>query len=634
MTKKSGVSLGPGTQTSPMAFGEVVSFAVLIGTMGTLLGGYTYGLGNHIEQLPMVFRLLDDTYVTRDFFVNASTGFGVRFYYSRLLALLASFWELDAVYFVLTWLSHTLVSLVTYLVARDLFRPCKLAPMVASTLVMGVQSINLGGATFLHISYLIPQFLALPLALLSLWAGISRRPLICVAMAAFSSMIHPLVGLETGAIGLATAGLSIMPALNSDDEQSRRKTLMQIGKVAAGVIVLGLFSWLVWVKPQDLHLDSTQFIKIVAYFRHPHHYVPSSFPVRDYAALLAFLLAASISWNWWHGNPSTDKALARRILIPVVVVLGLCVGGFLFVEVFPSRLWTTAQTFRLLFIVKWLGLMMFGQTIARMLRQNGHSNSSCVGWLLLIGSGSLQPFFMLFGHIVELLRKRLRLVLPRGGIHLGLGLALMMVTTWLAKSGSTRESFTLLLFTAISFWFLLLPRRWYRSFIPVLSLCIVVLTLAVNRHYQIPFLSRYLDSLQPTVELSDVRGPDVEIADYARENTPEDAVFLTPPSFGRFRLVAQRAIVVDFKAFPFQDWAMVEWEERLLDCYGKVDSTGSRARQEMDELYRNITKERIVSVAGKYGVSYAVLYKDTPSQFPVMFENDTYRIAMIRAAGE
>ena len=407
-----------------------------------------------------------------------------------------------------------------------------------------------------------------------------------------------------------------------------------MSKVVSVSIVFAVFAIFVWIIPQNTSIDSTQFINIVAYFRHPHHYIPSTFGVKTYIVTIFFLLAFAISWKWWYDNPSTDKTLPLRILIPIIIVLSLCVGGYLFVEVFPSRLWTSAQTFRLLFIVKWFGLIVLAGTIARFLKRSDAFDQSYVGWLLLIGSGGSQPLLMFFGHTVELLRERLKSILSPRGVHLGLGIALLMAGVVVAKYGSPRESIALLLFVVISFWFLLLAKRWYRSLIPCILLSIVIVMFAVNRHYQIRFLSHYLDKLAPIVTLSDIKGPDVEIADYARENIREDAVFLAPPLFGRFRLVARRAIVVDFKSFPFQDWAMAEWKERMLDCYGKVENTGFATATEMDEQYKNISNERILSVARKYGVLYAVLYKNTLSEFPVIFENDSYKIVKIAVEGE
>lgn len=58
-------------------------------------------------------------------------------------------------------------------------------------------------------------------------------------------------------------------------------------------------------------------------------------------------------------------------------------------------------------------------------------------------------------------------------------------------------------------------------------------------------------------------GPEGEMTEWVRQRTPVDAVFLIPPSLSGFRYRAQRAVFVDFKAFPFQDAAMIEWYRRL-----------------------------------------------------------------------
>ncbi len=59
--------------------------------------------------------------------------------------------------------------------------------------------------------------------------------------------------------------------------------------------------------------------------------------------------------------------------------------------------------------------------------------------------------------------------------------------------------------------------------------------------------------------------PEGSIAAWARTKTPRDALFAVPPSWSGFRSQAQRALVVDFKAFPFQDAQMFVWFERLYD---------------------------------------------------------------------
>ena len=633
--EKNRVSIKLDSEANSMQIKEVILFAVLIGTLATLLSGYQYGFGDQTEQRPQIFRQLDSSYLTQDFFVNATAGFGPRFYYSKFLAMLGSYCPMPILYLLLTLISNILIVFTTFLVARNLFHGSNLTAMMACILVMTVHSLQIGPGGQLYLTSLKPASLASPFAYLSLWAGIKRRPIICGVLSAFASIIHPTVGLEIGAIGLATAGLSVLLRLDNDNEHSPQRTFIEMGKVVAGVIVLGVFATFAWVIPyysQATSSDPMVVINIYGYFRGAHTTVPSSFGIRPYIALLCFLLAFAVSWKWWHDDASTDKTLARRILIPIIIVLLMFIGGYLFVEVFPSRLWVIAQIFRLTQIVLWLGLIVLAGTIARFLKRNDAFEKSYSGWLLLISSLG-HPLFMFLGHIVEILRERLKSLLPPRGIHLVLGIA-MIASIGLIGLGSTHEAFTLLLFVAISFCFLLLPRRWYRSFIPVLSLCVVILIFAVNRYYKTPFLSRYLDKLQPTITLSDVKDYEYTgVADYARENIREDAIFLTPALYGGdFRIRARRAIVVDFKAPPPR--ALVEWRKRLLDCYGEVESRGFQAAREMNKLYKDITTERILSVAKKYGASHALLYQDTPSEFPVLFENELYKIVKIPAEGK
>ena len=66
----------------------------------------------------------------------------------------------------------------------------------------------------------------------------------------------------------------------------------------------------------------------------------------------------------------------------------------------------------------------------------------------------------------------------------------------------------------------------------------------------------------PTIETS--------LAQWVEAKTPENSLFLIPPDFQKFRLVAKHPIVVDWKAFPFQKSAILEWGERICDIANQV----------------------------------------------------------------
>ena len=99
---------------------QIVLFSILVGTISSLWS-YTFGTGNHIEQLPIVMRAMDSAFLSNDFFTNASTMFGPRLYFARLIAGLAGLAPLHTIYLGLTILSNILIALVTAFFARDQF---------------------------------------------------------------------------------------------------------------------------------------------------------------------------------------------------------------------------------------------------------------------------------------------------------------------------------------------------------------------------------------------------------------------------------------------------------------------------------------------------------------------------------
>ena len=46
--------------------------------------------------------------------------------------------------------------------------------------------------------------------------------------------------------------------------------------------------------------------------------------------------------------------------------------------------------------------------------------------------------------------------------------------------------------------------------------------------------------------------------------------------------------------------------------------------------YEIITDDRLLSIAKKYKASYAILYKKTPSIFPVLFSDVNYKLIKIQ----
>ncbi len=60
----------------------------------------------------------------------------------------------------------------------------------------------------------------------------------------------------------------------------------------------------------------------------------------------------------------------------------------------------------------------------------------------------------------------------------------------------------------------------------------------------------------------------VEIAEHAKNATPIDALFITPPNFEPFRYYSQRSNFIDFKALHYEYIYFKNWYERINSVYG------------------------------------------------------------------
>lgn len=104
---------------------------------------------------------------------------------------------------------------------------------------------------------------------------------------------------------------------------------------------------------------------------------------------------------------------------------------------------------------------------------------------------------------------------------------------------------------------------------------------------------------------------DTEIAElesWVQAQTPVDAVFAVPPSWSGFRSRAQRAAVVTFKNFPFEDAAIHEWYQRLTDIAPlEMPERGSPQLQAgLDGAFETLSSNQFRTLGQRYGFKYVI----------------------------
>lgn len=571
-------------------------------------------------------RAGNPAYLTNDFFTNASQDYGPRTFFADSVAFFARLAPLSTVYLLLTIIANIAIAAITALAARDLFKGSDLAGLLSAVAVMTLKTFWLGYSNIIYDYFLEPAHLAMPFVLVAIWAGLRRKPILMAIMVGIAALVHPLMGLETGAIML---GVMLVPAIwdawRTHGAASNEQKSFWL-RISTGIVIyvaVALFVLLPYIHTEQI--SDSQFIQIIAFYRHPHHYVPSTFGLWQYLQAIVFLIPAGIAWYF------TCKGIAgfRNLIIPlcvlVLMVALLCLGGYLFVEVFPSRLWTTAQTFRLLFIIKWLGLIGIAGFIGYQIQER--KPRDIFPYVLLISLISQLTLFLSF--FVELLRNGFRRYSTKSYPYLAELIVIMLMVPLLKLFPSDTRIYILFpLFAVMAFLLLYSRRLWLPILLNSLLALMVVVILLDGQEFLPAKLMTWFD--QPVITLNQLTGDDILVANYAKAHSPADAIFLTPPTMGEFRYTADRAIVVDFFAFPFQDSAMIQWEQRLFDCYGKPANAGFESEMELKNNYISITRADLLRLQATYGITYAVLYRQTVTDFPILYKNATYKIIQIK----
>lgn len=584
---------------------------ILFGIIATVISYYGYGLSDQVEQLPQVLRHMDPGYLSDDFFVNSTFNTPARGYYSKIIAFISgSEAHLPYVAFSLVLLSNIAVSLVTYRLSRQLHNDSDMAGVYAAATVMIARTFGFGFNSAIYFRYLVPFTLAFPLTAGATLAFLNRRAVWGTILCMMAIAVHPLSGIELGALLLSVFIFS---------SAYRREPLRAFVPIApACLAALILFFLTLYGNPfASNFLSTSRFIYILAYFRHPHHYLLRAFQLQDVLYACLFLLSLLMAYAY------TQRHQRNNVFVTILLVSlpALSVCGYVFVELLPSRLATTAQMFRLLFYFKWLGLIVIAGNLAA-------SNLGRLSKPLGL-AGLVHPFSAAWTVVFCRMAPHIKNRKLEGAILAG-GIAILFSFAGVPAITLTR----CLLILSVVVLPLLSKRILYRRIVPVVILFLGGL-LVTAPHFYYSYKLLYYARLKVEkfrdyfILMPDFDQNGADIARFAKQYTPKDAIFLTPPGWGQFRLLAKRAIVVDFKAFPFTDAGMTEWYMRINNCYGMTASKGFEALKEMDNAYIAIDDKKINSLKEKYNISIAVLYAKTPTQLKIIYQNSEYKLVKI-----
>jgi hypothetical protein len=584
--------------------------------------GYRFGFGNQTEQFPIVLRYLDPAYLSRDFFVETGSAFGPRFYYAKAIALLSQVASLPAVIFALVLGVNAGIAFVSYRAAREVLREGKLAGWIAAALSLSVSSFQLGAVTDIRFMDFQPGSMAIPWALASLWMALTGKPVKAGVFASIASVWHPLYGVETGALALVASAAHAV--LSLEGERTFAALLRALRGTITGGAVLGISVVALWAVPtlgeQHEKLTTAEVILILARFRAPHHYVPSTFPVKEYLGFAAFTAAAGLAFHAFWSETGRRRRDLSFLAAPALVLVA-CAAGYFFVEVWPTGVAATAQPFRMMYAYKWLGFLLLARLFAGYI-ENGDAGARVLGFTALLATGTAHPTVILVTAAAGWVRALVAARFPAVPRFLLPAVASLASLVLMVRSGMLRETLMVGTATALVALLTFAPKRGPARVVGAALACSVALVALWNRS------ARFTQekALSPVFTADDDRSDEADAERWVRAHVRSDALFVTPPGLGSFRLIAYRAVVVDFKSVPFGAAPMRQWYDRINWLYGPVPGGGFAALDRMDRNYAAITDELLAEAARRYGASHALLYATTPTPRAPLYTNGTFKV--------
>jgi hypothetical protein len=600
----------------------IIALLALIST----IFNYQFGYFDHQEHLPLLFRLKSDDYLILDHFLNSnSAGYDPRLYSSSLIILLTKFIPLPFVFFMLCLGCNWIIGWASYKIGKLCFSGSNSAGLLATIFVLSVRTVELGSTAEVHYDYFTPNALGFALSLLALSQILVQRWMLAGFILGLASLIHPLVGPETGLLYFGISFLLLIP-------KHRFKIKAYLPLFAGGLLFMSIacIHLLPYFLADGDKLDDKTFFEIYAYFRAPHHVIPSKFLIHDEPKLGIYLFSLGIALFsiWWVIQPKLRR-LQYFFLLLWAALLGLVVIGYIFVEIYPIRLVVTAQTFRLLYLFKWSVLFLLAGTIAD-LWTKGTARQKFYALAMLFCSMSFWPLLQIFILLALTSSAHRHLKTAQWLIFFEIAILIYLSYCGLAESWFSLEKradaylwATFLILIPLSHQ---LPKAkvWQPYLLASTALGLI---LYWSQHPRTEDMPIWQKAISRQYSLNDMQGPLAEVARKAKALTPKDALLITAPSSSEVRYLAERAIVVDFKTFPFKGQAMKDWRQRLLDVYGWTEKKGFDAVQwAYMPHYRVIKTEKLLEIQQKYGATHAILYKETETDFPVLFENEAYKL--------
>jgi len=189
--------------------------------------------------------------------------------------------------------------------------------------------------------------------------------------------------------------------------------------------------------------------------------------------------------------------------------------------------------------------------------------------------------------------------------------------------------------------FLLLLAYWLRNYVTRLRDVRPLVIVFVGVYAYALALAYHFALWRPGVYIYPPDNAFNQVQRWAKDNTPKNAIFITPPHMFwlydvEWRVLSERSSVSTISELleaAFDPGYIPYWKERFADVApGALEKFNRNFYVNLAltaDAYRSLTTEDLVRIGKKYDATYAVTIKPTKYKLPVAYENDQYHVYIL-----
>ena len=535
---------------------SLYTFAIIGSLMAT---GYIFPIGGNFPEVPPIQFMLNPELYKNDYYVQEMVKFNPRYYYYYIIYLLANLGtSIPLAHFIYQFLAFGSFILACYAII-NIYTNSKL-PAAAMAFLCIAASFTDVGNTLIFSTKSVPSTFAMGFAIWGIYFSLRQKWLIGYLFFGLGCLLQFLVGL--------LPGLMMVPVLVIESVRQRNfKTLILAIALLAAMASIVYVPMLLTGTTSTHTIDNAEFVYIHAKVRNPHHILPSNWDFANWFNFICFIMGGLLCIKNAELLRKEDKVNFSVIVGTSIFALFL---NYLLVEVYPLAFIAKLQLARTVPFAQLIIFIAVCLTIEILYREK----RIAISLLLLV-----------------------ELTLPfRGIIFLGLSIwqtkkyvfpKRYNILLWILAVGTVifsliypvTDSWEIMgdriisipvLFLILAFPFILEETSLATSIKQTLTHTLALITTATLVFGVAGILPKpILNVFQTRININAISSDDLSrLAVRFSQISSRDSLVLIPPSVTSFQFFSQRAIVVNFKNFPFTEKGIKEWQNRMQAVLG------------------------------------------------------------------